>query len=435
MQRFSLEQWANVIEVARPSALLAILCSAALVTGCEEIDAGNDIDPSHEWRGDEEEDEFTKIADAGPNAIPGQYIVLLEPGANAKAAAAAVNAKPKHLFATAVTGFAAELTPGQLTSLAKRKETLYIEPDAIVTIAGTSQCPATAKSACPDRRTQDKDEGLPYGVDRADERDLPLSGTFTYSCTGEGVNVYVLDTGIQTSHPEFDGRAKVSYDAFGGNGQDCHGHGTHVAGIIGGETYGMAKEANLRSVRVLDCNGIGSWSRVIAAMEWIADNAPKPAVANMSLSGPESSAVNQAVNNLARSGVVVTVAAGNSNDDACDYSPASASRAVAVAASNSNDQRASFSNWGSCVDIYAAGTNIRSAWLKGSNRVASGTSMASPHVAGAAALYLQAIDDTKDDDEVADAFRQYIKDTASKGKISGNKGGTTNSLLYFQCAN
>jgi subtilisin family serine protease len=430
MQRISLEQWANVLEVARPSALLAILCSAVLVTGCDEIEAGNDIDSSHvQWR---DEGESSKIAEAGPNDIPEHYIVLLEPGASPHAAAAAVNAQTKHVYSKTLNGFAAQLTSKQVTNLAKRKEVLYIEPDGVVTMTGTTKCPSSAASACPSRTTQDKDEGLVYGIDRTDERDLPLSGTYTYTCTGDDVDVYVLDTGIQTSHSEFDGRAKVAYDALGGNGQDCHGHGTHVAGIIGGETYGMAKQATLHSVRVLDCNGNGTWSRVIDGMEWVMDHAPKPAVVNMSLSGGRSSAVNQAANNLAASGVIVAVAAGNDNRDACDYSPASASRVLAVAASNSNDQRASFSNYGSCVDIYAAGTNIRSAWKNGDNRIASGTSMASPHVAGAAALWLQAIDG--DGNDVATEFKQYIQGSASKGKISGNKSGTSNLLLYFSCS-
>jgi subtilisin family serine protease len=252
-----------------------------------------------------------------------------------------------------------------------------------------------------------------------------LSGTYTYNTTASNVYAYIIDTGIQTSHSDFGGRAAVSYDALGGNGQDCNGHGTHVSGTVGGARYGVAKGVRLRAVRVLDCNGSGSTSGVIAGMNWVQTNHASPAVANMSLGGGFSSAMNTAATNLSNSGVFLAVAAGNSNANACNSSPSSAAAALTVAASDSTDHKASFSNYGSCVDTYAPGVSITSDWLNGGTNTISGTSMASPHAAGVGALY-KAVNGNVASSTVAN----WITSNATLNVIIGNPSGTPNRLLY-----
>jgi subtilisin family serine protease len=239
------------------------------------------------------------------------------------------------------------------------------------------------------------------------------------------VRAYILDSGIQTNHPQFGNRALAMYDAFGGNGQDCNGHGTHVAGTIGGSTSGVAKGVMLRGVRVLDCNGSGSWSGIIAGVNWVASNHIKPAVANMSLGGGYSSAVNTAVTNLVNSGVFVAVAAGNSNANACNYSPASAPGTFTSAASDKFDTRASFSNYGGCVDGYAPGVGIQSTWIGSGTNTINGTSMASPHTAGVAALYKANYGDAS-----ASTIISWITANATANVINSNPAGTPNRLLY-----
>jgi subtilisin family serine protease len=239
------------------------------------------------------------------------------------------------------------------------------------------------------------------------------------------VRAYIIDTGLQANHPDFGGRAANVYDAFGGNGADCNGHGTRVGGTVGGSTYGVAKGVALRGVRVLDCAGSGSFSGIIAGVDWVRKNRFSPAVANMSLGGGYSSSVNTAVSNLANSGVFVAVAAGNSNANACYYSPASAGAAYTVAASDKTDTRASFSNYGSCVDGYAPGVGIKSAWLSSGTNAISGTSMASPHVAGVAALYKATCGDA-----ASSTIASWINTNATTGVIKSNPTGTPNRLLY-----
>ena len=212
---------------------------------------------------------------------------------------------------------------------------------------------------------------------------------------------------------------------MGGNGQDCNGHGTHVAGTIGGSRYGVAKNSKPRGVRVLDCNGSGATSNIIAGINWVQTNAIHPAVANMSLGGGFSQSLNDAATALAGSGVSLAVAAGNSNADACNTSPASAPGTITVAASDINDNRASFSNYGGCVDVYGPGVNITSDWLSGGTNTISGTSMASPHVAGVAALYKQAYGD-----QTSDTVYSFIVNNATANVIQGNPAGTVNRLLY-----
>jgi subtilisin family serine protease len=234
-----------------------------------------------------------------------------------------------------------------------------------------------------------------WGLDRVDQRHLPLSSTYSYTADGSGVTAYVIDTGIEFAHSDFGGRAVSGYDSIdGGSADDCNGHGTHVSGTIGGSAYGMAKGVRLVAVRVLDCAGAGTIAGVIAGIDWVTYNHNGPSVANMSLGGGFNQPVNDAVTKSIAHGVTYAIAAGNSNANACSFSPASTPGAITVAAttlSGGTDVRAGFSNYGSCVDVFDPGVNITSAWIGSTTAIntISGTSMASPHVAGLAALYLQ----------------------------------------------
>jgi subtilisin family serine protease len=342
------------------------------------------------------------------NAIDGSYVVVLKEGADPTSVAAVAGIRPNYVYTAALNGFAAELNEGQLNALQNNPNVDYIEPDQEFTASTT----VTAAS---------------WGLDRVDQRNLPLSGTYTYTATASAVRAYVIDTGIYTSHTQFGGRASNVYDALGGNGQDCNGHGTHVAGTIGGSSYGIARAVLLRGVRVLNCSGSGSTSGIIAAVDWVRVNRINPAVANLSLGGGYSSSLNTAINNLANSGVFVAVAAGNENQNACNVSPASAASAYTTAASTSSDAKASYSNYGSCVDGYAPGSSIRSAWIGSTTatNTISGTSMASPHVAGVAALYKATYGNA-----ASSTIVSWINTNATASKITGNVTGTPNRLLY-----
>ncbi|HEX6287538.1 MAG TPA: S8 family peptidase [Herpetosiphonaceae bacterium] len=346
----------------------------------------------------------------GPT-LPNRYIVVLKDGSNPRSVAALSGVQPTHLYTSALTGFAAELNAGQLNALQHNPNVDYIEHDAAVTLDTTQNMDAN---------------GDPWGLDRIDQRNLPLSRTYTYTATGAGVTAYIIDTGIQANHPDFGGRGANVYDSFGGNGNDCNGHGTHVAGTVGGTTWGVAKSVNLRGVRVLDCGGSGSWSGVIAGVDWVRANAQKPAVANMSLGGGYNASVNTAVANLSNSGVFVAVAAGNNySSNACNGSPSGTPEAYTVAASEKNDAKAVYSDVGSCVDIYAPGSAIKSAWLNSGTHTISGTSMATPHVAGVAALYKSVYGDA-----ASATVSNWLSTNATPNVISGNPSGTVNRLLY-----
>jgi subtilisin family serine protease len=343
--------------------------------------------------------------------IRDQYIVVFNDGVAdapglAQRLAQQHGASVRHTYETVLKGFAASMSAQAAAALEHNPNVAYVEQDQVVTADATQS-------------------GATWGIDRIDQRSRPLSGTYTYTTTASSVYAYIIDTGIQTSHSQFGGRAAVAYDAIGGNGQDCNGHGTHVAGTVGSATYGVAKGVKLRAVRVLDCNGSGSNSGVIAGMDWVARNHASPAVANMSLGGGYSSSVNTSANNLAASGVFLAVAAGNSNANACNSSPASAANATTVAASTSTDARASYSNYGSCVDLYAPGSSITSTWINSGTNTISGTSMATPHVVGVAALYKATYGDAS-----YSTIRTWLINNATTSVITGNVTGTPNRLLY-----
>jgi len=350
------------------------------------------------------------VQSAGADAIEGSYIVTLVEGTDAEDVAADLDVVPEEVYDVAVDGFAADLGDADLRQLQRDPDVLAIEEDAVVTLEATQRVGVGG--------------GL-YGLDRIDQRNRPLSGTYTYGTTASGVTAYVIDTGIATAHRDFGGRASNVYDALGGDGQDCNGHGTHVAGTIGGATYGVAKGVQLRGVRVLGCDGSGSTSGIIAAIDWVRANAAKPAVANMSLGGGYSTALNRAVDALAASGVSIAVAAGNENQDACRVSPASASGALTVAASDVDDVRASFSNYGACTEVYAPGVAITSTWLDGGTSTISGTSMASPHAAGAMALYK-----ARYGDAASTTVNSALVSSATTGVIARNARSTPNRLLF-----
>lgn len=316
------------------------------------------------------------------DAIPGRYIVVLRAGSvEHDVTAEADNSerhggKVHHKYSGALHGFAATLSRDSVKELRKNPNIEYIEVDRTISVGIQASQPVST-----------------WNLDRIDQRNLPLDGYFGYTSTGTGVTAYIIDTGIRTSHTEFTGRASVGYDAVGDgqNGIDCNGHGTHVAGTVGGFNYGVAKNVSLVAVRVLNCSGSGTTSGVIAGVNWVTNNARKPAVANMSLGGGASTALDSAVKASIAKGVTYAIAAGNSNANACNYSPARVSTAITVGATTNTDARASYSNYGSCLDLFAPGSSVTSAWSTSdtATNTISGTSMATPNVVGVAALYLQ----------------------------------------------
>ncbi len=319
------------------------------------------------------------------------------------------NGRVKHVYQNAINGFAVEMTEEEAEAMSQDFRVAYVEEDQIITLDATQTNP-------------------PWGLDRIDQRNRPLNGTYIFNWTGSGVRAYVIDTGIRTAHTQFGGRAAASFDAFGGNGQDCNGHGTHVAGTIGGSTFGVAKSVQLRGVRVLNCSGSGTNSGVIAGVDWVRLNHQAPAVANMSLGGGISSALDTAVNNLHNANVSIAVAAGNNNGaNACNISPARAANAITVGSTTTSDSRSSFSNIGTCLDIFAPGSAIPSAWFTSNTATAtlSGTSMASPHVAGVAALFKQANPSAS-----STTIRNAIVNNATTGVVGNAGTGSPNRLLY-----
>ncbi len=382
------------------------------------------------------------LTSGNPNVIPGQYIVVFkdgvaDPDGLAQTLVSLYGGSLKHTYKSAIKGFAAILSDAAVAALQAQSTIVdYIEPDGQGGPNGeTQQTPQSGGSTQPSGSTTEQMDanGDPWGLDRIDQRALPLSGTYTYTSTGAGVHVYLIDTGIWTLHPEFGGRADNVYDVAGLNGEDCWGHGTAVAGVVGAATYGVAKGVFLHGVRVYaECTtdqagipvGVAVKSDVIAGVDWVTAHHLSPAVANLAVSLDPSTALTTAVHNLQNSGVFVTATASNHNADAC-LEAGGASGAFTVTASTKTDAKADFSNWGPCVSVYAPGENIKSTWLLGQTIILSGTSFAAPHVTGVAALYKATFGDAP-----SNVVAAWIINNATAGVITGNPSGTPNLLLF-----
>ncbi|WP_415871106.1 S8 family peptidase [Acinetobacter pittii] len=351
--------------------------------------------------------------------IKNQYIVILNKDVGssnefAQGIAKQHGGKVLQTYDAVVKGFAIYLPDVAGTAfveaMKKNPKVVSVENDTIMKVDATTQ-------SNPD-----------WGLDRIDQKNLPLDSAYSYLQTGSGTTAYIVDTGILSTHQQFSGRVLSGYTAISdGNGtSDCHGHGTHVAGTVGGSTYGVAKNVSLVPIRILGCDGSGASSNVIAGLDWILKNGKKPAVVNMSLGGEANASLDSAVENLFNNGYVMVVAAGNSNTDACSSSPARVSKAITVAATDSTDTRASYSNYGSCVDIFAPGSQINSSWI-GSNtatKVLNGTSMATPHVVGVVAEMLQSTPTA-----TPQTISTNLLNQASSNVVK-NPSGSPNRLLY-----
>lgn len=368
------------------------------------------------------------------NPVEGQYIVVLKKqaaslasevrpmarvGSVANDIAATHRARIVHTFEHALRGFVVKADDDALAKLLADPRVEYVEEDGYVSMSPAYQTNPPS-----------------WGIDRVDQRTLPLNNLYAFTYIGAGVRAYVLDTGINATHNEFrqwtgglpyrigNGFSSI---ADGRGTADCHGHGTHVAGTLGGATMGAARGVTIHPVRVLDCLGNGTFAGVIAGMDWVTANRVRPAVANMSLGGGASQAIDDAVARMTAAGVTVVVAAGNAASNACNFSPARAPSAITVASTDINDARSSFSNYGTCVDIFAPGRNIVSAWYTSNTATAtlSGTSMASPHVAAAVAIYLG----TEPSASPARATSDVLSN-ATPNVVTNPGAGSPNRMVY-----
>ncbi|SDJ84326.1 Serine protease, subtilisin family [Lentzea albidocapillata subsp. violacea] len=354
---------------------------------------------------------------AGAQAVEGSYIVVLKDGARTPAGALAsrYQGSVKHTYSAALNGFSVTgMSERQARRLAADPDVQFVERNTFATIQGTQSNPV-------------------WGLDRIDQANLPLNRSYTYPNTASNVTAYVLDTGIRKTHSEFEGRASDGYDFIDNDAvaQDCQGHGSHVAGTVAGRTYGVAKKAKVVGVRVLDCNGSGAWDGIIRGIDWVTANGKKPAVVNMSLGGSgTNTSLENAVRRSISAGFTYVLAGGNSGQDACNFTPARTPEAITVGASDRADKRsiwtAGSSNYGRCLDIWAPGSDIVSASHSSDTgtRSMGGTSMASPHVAGAAALYLSAHPAA-----TPAQVRNALVGAATPNKLTDIRTGSPNLLL------
>jgi subtilisin family serine protease len=363
-----------------------------------------------------------KFLRASSDSIPNQYIVVLKP----ETAASRVKARASDLvgayggevmfvYKYALKGFAVRATESSAQAISMDPRVKYVEEDSRVSAITTQQNPPS------------------WGLDRIDQRNLPLNAAYSYLQTGNGVKVYVIDTGIRFTHVDFGGRALLGFDVQGGNGSDCFGHGTHVAGTIGGTSYGVAKNVTLYSVRVLGCDGSGSTAQVVLGIDWVTGHHGSPAVANLSLGGPGNQSEDDALRAMINSGVVAVVAAGNGTNnngvatDAGQFSPARVTEALTVGATDITDVRASFSNYGTVLDAFGPGLNITSDYNSNDTATAtlSGTSMATPHVAGVVARYREA-----NPTDTPLMISQWLSAVATPGIVVDPGPGSPNKLLF-----
>ncbi|MEU4744696.1 S8 family serine peptidase [Actinosynnema sp. NPDC023658] len=351
------------------------------------------------------------------DAVPGSYIVALDEAASPRSASASTasaltdkyGGQVRTTWRHALNGFHATMSAAQARRLAADPRVAFVQADLPVSLDAVQQNPPS------------------WGIDRIDQRDLPLDNAYNYSTTASNVRAYIIDTGIRTTHQDFGGRATWGTNTVDTNNTDCNGHGTHVSGTVGGTAHGVAKGVRLIAVKVLNCSGSGTTAGVVSGVDWVTQNAVKPAVANMSLGGGVDTALDTAVRNSVASGVTYALASGNSNANACNYSPARVAEALSVNASTNTDARASFSNFGTCTDLFAPGQNITSAWNTDdtATNTISGTSMASPHVAGAAALYL-----ADNPTATPPTVNAAIVAAATSDKITSPGTGSPNKLLF-----
>jgi len=350
-------------------------------------------------------------------AVPGSYIVVLKDGSTSTASVASGlvsrhGGSLRQVYGKALRGFNVSATVQAARALAADPAVAYVEQDQVMSIDATQTNPPS------------------WGLDRIDQRNLPLNSSYTYPNTASNVHAYIIDTGIRFTHSTFGSpsRATSGFDAVdGGSADDCNGHGTHVAGTVGGSQYGVAKGVQLVAVRVLNCSGSGTTAGVIAGVNWVTNNSIHPAVANMSLGGGVSTSLDNAVANSISSGVTYAIAAGNSNANACNASPARVASAITVGSTTRTDARSSFSNIGTCLDIFAPGSSITSSWFTSdtATNTISGTSMATPHVTGAAALVLS-VNPTWSAAQV----RNQLVNVATANVITNVGSGSPNRLLF-----
>jgi len=351
----------------------------------------------------------------GATAVSGSYIVVLKDAsaANASGLATRYGATVGHVYRHALKGFEARVSAAGAKRLAADPAVAYVEQNHTVSINATQLNPPS------------------WGLDRIDQRNLPLDNSYTFPNAGAGVTAYIIDTGIRFTHVDFGGRATSGFDAIdGGSADDCNGHGTHVAGTVGGTSFGVAKGVQLVAVRVLNCAGNGTFAQVIAGIDFVtgAHDPGELAVANMSLGGPPDAATDQAVRNSIADGVTYSLSAGNANTNACNQTPARVTEAITVGATDINDNRASFSNKGRCLDLFAPGVDITSAWFGSDTdtNTISGTSMAAPHVAGVAAIVLKANPGLS-----PQQIRDRIVAAATPNKVKKPGTGSPNLLLFL----